>query len=69
MSNLLVVAPLRVVQTFLLLLEQSACVGVINLTMAIRSISTMSQQNNQALVVSRGALDALTKALSFELGA
>lgn len=63
-----VVAPLRVLQTFLPLLEQSTRARVVNLTMAIRSISNLSRQGNHALIASRSALNALTKSLSLELG-
>jgi NAD(P)-dependent dehydrogenase (short-subunit alcohol dehydrogenase family) len=63
-----VVAPLRALQTFLPLLEQSTRARVVNLTMAIRSISNLSRPGNQALVASRSALNALTKSLSLELG-
>lgn len=63
-----VIAPLRVLQTFLPLLEQSSCARVVNLTMAIRSISAMYRPDNQALVASRSALNALTKSFALELG-
>jgi NAD(P)-dependent dehydrogenase (short-subunit alcohol dehydrogenase family) len=63
-----VVAPLRVLQTFLPLLEQSTRARVVNLTMAIRSISNLSRQGDHALIASRSALNALTKSLSLELG-
>lgn len=70
MLNVNTIAPLRVIQIFLPLLEQRPTAKIVNLTAPIPALDVLTRrQSNHTLLASRSALNMLTRLLAFELEA